>query len=177
MGSKIEVIQGDLLTSDRDYIVHQCNCVTTSGAGLAAQIIRRFPYANPYGRRRSGRYRSIAQTCDFDVPGTISVLSSPGHPHVVNLFAQWERSKPLRYDTPCPYGKDSEVQRKKWFSDCLNQFAMYLMEGDLSKKVTIAFPYGIGCGMAGGKWDDYRFILNAFANKVHKIATVYLYER
>jgi hypothetical protein len=31
---------------------------------------------------------------------------------------------------------------------------------------SIAFPYGIGCGLAGGNWKDYSKLLEAFAEKV-----------
>lgn len=45
--------------------------------------------------------------------------------------------------------KDTYDERKKWFQDCLDIL-------DSNNYGTVAMPYGIGCGLAGGKWKDYK---------------------
>ena len=32
---------------------------------------------------------------------------------------------------------------------------------------SVAFPYGIGCGLAGGNWEEYQAMLEEFANMVY----------
>jgi len=34
--------------------------------------------------------------------------------------------------------------------------------------VKIAVPYGIGCGLAGGKWDSYLKLLESFHSSLKK---------
>ena len=67
--SSLSYITGDLLTVETTYIVHQCNCITTYGKDLSAQVFAAHPEANTYAR--TGYIR---------VPGTISV-----HGRVINL--------------------------------------------------------------------------------------------
>jgi hypothetical protein len=31
--------------------------------------------------------------------------------------------------------------------------------------ISIAFPYKIGCGLAGGKWEDYESMIYKFAKE------------
>lgn len=38
--------------------------------------------------------------------------------------------------------------------------------------VHVAFPYGIGCGLAGGNWEEYRTVLEEFAEANPQYAIV-----
>lgn len=53
---------------------------------------------------------------------------------------------------------DSAQQRLQYFRSCLQQ-----LEQDLPADARIAFPYKIGCGLAGGNWDLYLVELQQFA--------------
>jgi len=76
------------------------------------------------------------------VPGTIEIRG-----RVVALFAQYR-----------PGTVTSErANRVRWFSECLAKLAK--VEGLSS----VAFPYGIGCGAAGGDWKKYQEMINEFA--------------
>ena len=48
------------------------------------------------------------------------------------------------------------MTRQGWFQDCLDAI------GKLNLK-SVAFPYDIGCGLAGGKWARYDDMLQKFA--------------
>ena len=82
-------------------------------------------------------------------------------PVVVNCFAQWEMGGPGKYRRvapPDPAQKDSAAEREGWFQACLGHVA----------KITpplrsVAFPYEIGCGLAGGKWPAYERMIADFA--------------
>lgn len=94
---------GDLLDCDVEYIVHQCNCLTTRGLGLAASLFRKYPHADVY---TDGSDR---------IPGTIVVRGGAGEGAgergVVNLFGQFRPGKPARAGVIT----DTAVVREKWF--------------------------------------------------------------
>lgn len=73
--------------------------------------------------------------------GKISV-----HGKVINMYAQYNpgRATNSKLDNP-------EV-RQKAFMNCLRE--IYRL-----KPNSVAFPYGIGCGLAGGSWEDYLEML------------------
>jgi O-acetyl-ADP-ribose deacetylase (regulator of RNase III) len=77
-------------------------------------------------------------------PGTIHVRGN-----VINMYAQRRPGLPSGDDTPS--------LRILWFKSCLKEILK--IEGIHS----IAFPYRIGCGLAGGDWKQYQeMILRAF---------------
>lgn len=58
----------------------------------------------------------------------------------------------------CIY-KDTYEERKKWFQDCLDIL-------DENNYTVVAMPYGIGCGLAGGKWKDYKDMIEKCSTKI-----------
>jgi len=134
----MKIIDGDLLDCDAPIICHQCNCVTNRASGLALSLFRRYPWANVY----HNRYSPSEQ-------GTIDVREHQGKT-VVNMFAQY-------YGGP-PTVQDCSVTRERSFLECLRQLYIYTR----TMNTTIAFPYLIGCGVAKGKWDNYRRMLTIF---------------
>lgn len=139
--SNITEVSGDLLEMDTQYIAHQCNCVTTQGKGLSASLFKRFPWADTY----TGRSQP-------STPGSIQVFGDGvAKRFVINMFAQYNPGKPRPV-------KDTAHQRQKWFADCLQQI------GALPDLQEVAFPYLIGCGLAGGNWEVYLRLLEEFAD-------------
>jgi O-acetyl-ADP-ribose deacetylase (regulator of RNase III) len=140
---------GDLLTTPEKYIVHQCNCVSKGAAGLAKKIFTAFPYADCYS--------------DRDTPSEMGTISICGNGldqrFVINLFGQYSPG------LACYFGDTSE-NRKEAFQKALDSIAKI---PDLE---SIAFPYGIGCGLAGGDWKKYEVMIIDFAEKVS--ASVYI---
>ena len=72
--------------------------------------------------------------------------------NIINMIAQTNPGKPK--------GEDSKISRLKAFEKCLTQIAELHSEESFS----VAFPYGIGCGLAGGDWKEYEKMLRDFAN-------------
>lgn len=137
----------NLLDATEDFICHQCNCVTTTPYGLSAQIFQKFPYANTYAQRISNpSSRNFARLDTQSVPGTIDVTGK-----VINIYAQYGPGKPNSFN-------DTYEQRKTWFKNCLNHIATL-------KPKSLAFPYNIGCGLAGGVWSEYEAMLTVFARE------------
>ena len=124
--------------------MHQCNCVTRSSAGLAHFLFQKFPYANAY---IDGSTRT---------PGTIQIRGDPSLNQrlVVNLFSQYNPGG-------VTFHTETESVRLKWFKDGLNKLANIRESLE-----SVAFPYLIGCGLAGGDWNKYQLYIEEFANQV-----------
>ena len=147
-GAAISIRSASILEATEDYLIHQCNCHSTSAAGLASAIFARYPYADTYSDRGEATQ-----------PGTISVHD--GDRSVVNLYAQ-------RYPGRAGHGDDSEEQRQVWFRDGLAAV------GQVAGLNSVAMPYGIGCGLAGGSWPVYHDMIRDFAT-AHPHLQVTLY--
>jgi hypothetical protein len=109
-------------------------------------MFQKYPYANIYRERK-----------EKSMPGHIVVKGNGKDERmVINMLAQY-------YPGPSKYGNDSEEKRLQWFQDCLDE-----MSELISENVSFAFPYQIGCGLAGGKWGSYLAMIENFQKK-HKI--------
>jgi hypothetical protein len=126
------------------YIAHQCNTQSKRSAGLSTHIFKKYPTANDYKHNTHG-----------DI-GTININGN-----VINMFAQIKPGKPTG-------SLDSSAKRIEYFSSCLKSIAE-----QLPKDATVVFPYGIGCGMAGGNWTAYEAMLKEFS-KTMKVIVVKL---
>ena len=137
----IITIKKNILNASEDYIAHQCNCVTHNAAGVAAQIFQKWSYADCYATR-----------WEQDTPGTITM--GLGEKNIINMFAQVYPGPPKDPNDPI----DGFTARKKYFIQCLKQIADMIPQ-----KSRIAFPAGIGCGLAQGDPKFYEAALNKFA--------------
>jgi len=130
----VEIVNDDLLNAKEVIICHQCNCTTSTPAGLALSIVKKYPSADVY------KHRTKQST-----PGTITLISIDDKRSVIAMFAQINPSYPLN--------ADSTNARKYYFQQCLDEIdSMKLNE-------CVAMPYLIGCGMAGGNWNSYLEML------------------
>lgn len=154
----VRVVDGDIIQADADIIAHQVNCKGVMGAGLARQIKASFPNAfEAYeGLCRLHRYsgEELLGNCQL----VISARPDHGRVVIANLFAQ-DR-----------YGRDRRYTDYEAFHQCMET---------LDRKAraiharTIALPYRIGCGLAGGDWElIYPMIeseLSSFEVKLYRI--------
>jgi O-acetyl-ADP-ribose deacetylase (regulator of RNase III) len=155
----IEIITGDIFDSKEKYLCHQCNCVTNKAAHLSKDVFTKYPYADAY----SGRVEP-------DKPGTIQVKGNgQDQRYVINMFGQYYPGK-----SKYPYSNLDGIEiRRKYFYKCLLRIAK------LSELESLAFPWRIGCGAAGGDWAHYLGTLTNFANYVETTqgAKVLIYRR
>lgn len=149
-----KIIDGDIFDSTEDYLCHQCNCVTTGAAHMAAAVFKKFPEADIYTFRDKP-----------DAPGTAIIRGK-----IVNLLGQYYPSFPKYPDSK----EDGFEARIDYFRQSL---------WDLITKVppssSFAFPWRIGCGAAGGDWGRYIEILKdfeGFINKRNPKANVTIYK-
>lgn len=154
----VPVIEGDLLESDAQYIIHQTNCISKGVSGLAKFIFEEYPYADVYAERRRDN--------TWHKPGNIYVRGGNGDRLVINAMGQFMPGSPKNEKFDLAYGitfMDSRSTRISYFLKCMS----YVMQADDLE--SIDFPWRIGCGLAGGDWDHYRKIINSFAKKVPNV--------
>ena len=168
---KIEI--GDLLNCEDEVIVQQCNCTTLTSMGLCAAIEGRYN-VKPYSKRARERGNiATKETCSK--PGTISVHEIENNTRVVIcLYAQWAPgkcdSRQHRFWKDMAKKRNVEETpkiREQWFKTCLEEMRKEIIEREL---YSIAFPYGIGCGLAGGEWDTYYHMIEEWVQQNPEIS-------
>ena len=131
---QVEIVRGDLMECPAELIVHQVNMQGVMGAGLARTIRKRYPevYA---GYKENYR--------DFRLGQNLYCTTKDGRV-VVNMFGQNN------------YGKNGLYTDYDALEQCLSSVA------EICKKheVTVGIPYGIGCGLGGGNWEEVYFRIN-----------------
>lgn len=148
--SAVNHIDGDLLKLPPCiFKAHQCNCESTYSKGLANAVFRAHPHADTYA----------VEANYVRVTGTASL-----HGEIVNLYAQHSRGG-VRVG-------ESVAQRHAWFASALNDAHAKIVAFQRVNNnnndgphdcYSIAFPYLIGCGLAGGVWHDYKKLIETFA--------------
>jgi O-acetyl-ADP-ribose deacetylase (regulator of RNase III) len=158
----MSIIKADLLTVEADYIVHQTNCLCIKHHGIAASIFAKYPESDCYSSRTPIGTRNLATEETRDVPGTVKIVG-----RVINLFGQWSPGKVGAYNYPSYNPKETSGMRISWFTGGLYQIAK-----KIKTEATIAFPYQIGCGLAGGDWNTYYGMLVEFARRYPRFKVV-----
>jgi len=144
----INIITGDIFDSQEKYLCHQTNCITKKAAHLSKDVFAKYPYSDIYAGRTTP-----------DQPGTIIIRGNgQDQRYVVNMLGQYYPGTP-KYPAAA---KDGTLAREKYFHQCLLALAKI---PDLE---SVAFPYKIACGAAGGNWDHYLRTISNFAEYVFK---------
>lgn len=149
-GSNVKTITDDILNATEDYIVQQCCCTAVKPAGLSKAIADKFN-VNPYINRRpmkKGGNTAIEE--DRATPGSCIIL---GERKIACLFGQYAQGKPGANEV-ADGAKDRRVYFSAAFMDLLTQ---------IPPDASLAIPYKIGCGLAGGNWDLYERLINKIA--------------
>lgn len=168
-------IEGDLFKSPEKYIVHQCNCVTTRAAHLAYHMFKQFPWSDVYSPRDGFGDKhhadSLMKDIDdvkpyHDIPGDILIRGNgKDQRYVIAILGQYYPGFVRYTDSE----KDGIKARQKYFHQGLWKIAQ------IPSLESVAFPYGIGCGAAGGDWQTYHKIIQNFADYLDGTAEVYIY--
>lgn len=124
-----ELIHADALTVDADVIVHQTNCKGVMGAGIAKQVRDQFPDVFKKYKALCDRYRHNTS----ELLGACQFVEENGKT-ICNAFGQDGFNKP---------GCNTDYIALR---ECLKKIAKRYSEK------TVALPYKIGCGLAGGDW-------------------------
>ena len=146
----LQTISGNILHAKEQYICHSCNCISTGAAGLAKLIFENYPYSNSYINRKVP-----------NIPGTITIHGDGiNKRYIINMYTQYFPGKPQKSN------KDNEIIRQEYFKSALNCLSK------IKNIKSIAFPYNISCGLAGGDWQIYSNLINEFCNNNNNIDVV-----
>lgn len=145
------ILNGDLLETPFEIIAHQVNCMGVMGSGLAKQIRDKYPWV--YSDYKGALQRNGA---DY-MFGKSQTVFQGGHTFF-NVFGQYY------------YGHDKQYTDYEAFKSAFIEAITRYKDEDESQ-ITIAIPYGIGCGLAGGDWTIIKEILETI-EKEHNVVFV-----
>lgn len=143
----IKVINGDLLKSDAKIICHQVNCQGVMGSGLAKQIRAKYPHVYTKYKELCNEVKNskdllgIAQTISSSPEGLGDGSIFDVFPTIVNVFGQ-------NY-----YGSNGVYTDYNALEVAFKKIAVMPFVKNNWYNATIAMPFNIGCGLAGGSWD------------------------
>ena len=127
----IKEVQGNLLTSDAKIRCHQVNCKGVMGAGLAKQVKDKYPEVYE-------QYKALCDQFGSSLLGHTQFVVCHDGTVMANLFAQ------------DGYGTDTVQTQMRALDECLSQVAAFCFRVNARP----AFPKLLGCGLAGGNWDE-----------------------
>lgn len=135
---------GNILDANVDAILHQTNCKGVMGGGLALQIRKKFPEV--YDKYRE--HVTAAINNRKTLLGTIqTVQPNTGRPVIINVFGQDGYSQMHR----CTSYDALEAALSKAAKSCAG--------------TTVAIPYKMSCGLAGGNWEIVKAIIRETIGK------------
>jgi len=125
----IKIVDGDILNATEDILAHQVNCMGIMGSGIAKQIKDKYP--NVFGQ-----YRKFFVNNKFTALGKCQIVKAEDNKYIANLFGQYK------------YGRDKQYTDY----DALEEALFSLKVSAKDHNMSIAIPFNIGCGLAGGSW-------------------------
>lgn len=143
----IRIKNGDILNCTENIIIHQVNVAGVMGGGLALQLAREY----------EGLEEAYVEFCEMydndynKLKGKVFKVMLKGK-FIMNMFSQKENF-------------DTDYESMKVALEEVKEYAK-------SYNLSIAIPYGIGCGIANGDWNTVLSIID----KVFKEYKVTLYK-
>lgn len=134
-------LNGDALSPETGIIVHGCNCQGVMGAGIAAQVVKRFPTAYEVYRKQYESELGLGL-------GEITFAEVAPFKFIVNANTQFSCGGDKRY-------VDYEAVAK-----CFEKVKALaeIIEESNGRSLDIIFPK-IGAGLAGGNWTIIETII------------------
>lgn len=132
----MKTITGDLLAIESGVIVHQVNCRGVTG-GLAGALRRKWP-------QQFDEYIHDCRVAGSKNIGNFTFSVGEPGPAIVHLFGQVDP------------GANTDLEAVE---SGLKQIARNLRRDRFYKDAEIFAPYLMGCGLGGGRWDEYLPLL------------------
>lgn len=134
-----QIVRGDILHANTAFICHQVNCMNAMGAGLAKSIYTKWPEVK-------SEYHKFCASAESPekLLGQIQVVPIRGTGlAVINVFGQLN------------YGRRAGTT----YSDYRALQMAFAKINRAYPGKSVAFPYGFGCGLAGGDWATVEKIM------------------
>lgn len=139
----VKIVEGNILDAHEDVTCHQVNCMGIMGSGLAKQIRNKYPEVFIEYYAYCKRHEILEQ-----MMGVAQHVKCYDGKIIANLFGQFR------------YGTDRQYTDYAALECALRNMKQYAQSNQLS----IAIPYQIGCGLAGGNWDIVNKIIEEVFN-------------
>lgn len=149
----MRIVAGDITNVTTGIVVHQVNCRNRIGAGVSGPIVKKWPEVE------TSYHRCCSSHEPTELLGQMQavVIREPDESGmngllVVNSFTQ------MNYGNAAKTGKtytDMRLLVKNILKICYQ-----------NADATVYVPYGIGCGLAGGNWNELLFWLDDVPNLV-----------
>lgn len=145
----IQYYNGSIFDSKADILCHQVNCQGAFGYGIAGQVKKLFPEVEK-------TYKRITKQWIEKEHGDTSRLLGRVSAQPVEKDGRWFLIGNL-------YGQNDYGRNKMVYTDydalekAMGEIRNFLEARD--KNETVAFPYKIGCGSAGGDWNIVEDII------------------
>lgn len=150
------VINGNLLDTPFKLMAHQVNCKGVMGAGVAKQLRTKYPSLYTEYTQFVNLYKK------YGLLGRCQSVNVGEH-IIFNIFAQDN------------YGRDGVYTDYDAMERAL-KMAILEYEEDIDKQLTIAIPYGMGAGLAGGDWNTITSILENIEKELNVVFVAYKLE-
>jgi len=129
---EIKNIDGNLLDSNAEYIIHQVNCKGAMNSGIAKAIREKWPDV-------FSKYKNYVDKYNNDVLGAVLPVKVGENQKVLNLFGQGN------------YGYDGiRYTSYDAIDTCLEKVAKKCEEKGIK---SIALPYHMSCDRGGANWN------------------------
>lgn len=146
---------GDLLKSDCTVVMHQANCRSTMGSGIAASIAKKYPGA-----------KIVDENSLYDPDekfGSYTAYKDDNGVTIVNLYGQYN------------FGREVLQTNYDKLESAIDMFFHAVNSGIYNKSsLKIGVPYKMGCDRAGGDWSVVSDILDRQSKK-HQL-DIYIYK-
>ena len=153
----IKIVEGNILNAKEDIIGHQVNCMGVMGSGLAKQVRNKYPevynhyvqtvnWVKEENKRGNIKNDNLLGSCVFSKTNDGKTIA--------NIFGQYS------------YGRGKQFTNYDVLKKALSSIYENITVGynNLYGK-SVALPYGLSCGLAGGDWNIvYEIIDDVFEN-------------
>lgn len=131
----IKIVEGNLLDTNCNLILHQVNCMGKMRSGVAKQI--REKWGKVY-EKFINTYKYTPSSVDLLGQVESVLVSDQGEQYVVNMYSQFNYG----------YNGDRYTNYEALYK-CLEQAGKVAKERNL----TVALPYHMGCDRGGAQWN------------------------
>jgi O-acetyl-ADP-ribose deacetylase (regulator of RNase III) len=139
----IKIVEGNLLDAKENVLAHQTNCMGIMGSGLAKQIKTKYPDVfDTY-------YNYVYYYGKFNCLGDCQMIPvGKEDKYIANLFGQYN------------FGTSKQQTDYEALESALQKLKKYCIDCNLS----VAIPFNLGCGLAGGNWNIVYGIIEEVFN-------------
>ena len=164
----IHVVNGDIFKTHCNIICHQVNCQGVMGHGIAKQVKEKY----------HGVFNEYKRYCDSHADNRTAML---GEALIVDMYygaavCDWLVNRESKYIAnifgQLTYGAGLRTDYKALVSG-LEVVANFAREHNLS----VAIPYKIGCGLAGGDWNEVSVLIEGVFAGSNLEVFMYRYEQ